>query len=236
MIVFDTTVLTPAGEKYAELHELILKAENEDKARELAGQWIDYQIENGITPVCTGGIRWNKPKREFYFGLDGITREYVTEGHVYQEVETFTNLIRIINRIGFNPVNPVTEEFSWLRDYVGDRAECAQVLPSPSNLYLTIREYHCETSKTEYPDLSKLVEDIVATYTAAATYLAEQGCKHIRFYDRATATLADPDFAKRYLLAGIDPETVRSEATHVLSEVMSALPHSITASVSEKYF
>lgn len=180
----------------------------------------ERQIACGLPFITSGELRRAHWSRDFWFGLNGISCEHIASGHLYQPVESSTDLLHITGQIGFNPEHPFFRDFSFLHDVVSGRASCRQTLPSPANLLL--ETYAIYNWNPDNPDT--LVTDIAEAYRKTALRLHSLGCKSLQFDDTALGLMCDGYYTKRLLQGGMDILKLHSELITVINNSLDGLP------------
>lgn len=191
----------------------------------------DKQIEAGLKEVTSGEVRRNYWDKDFFFALNGITRERHECGRIYQDEAAFTDLIRFTGPIAYNPLHPIFEDFTKLKDYVGNRAECRQTLPSPTNLYLEILDMSNGHPEKIYPSPDTLLEDITSTYRLTIKHLYELGCRHVQLDDADCGHMSNPEFENRLVQGGIDLNKLHQQTIKLINDSISDLPEDMHTSI-----
>lgn len=192
---------------------------------------VERQLAAGMNEVTSGEIRRKVWDKDFYFGLNGIGIERVDRGHLYQNLEAFTDIPRITGRISYNPEHPFFEDFIFLRDIVGNRAECRQTIPSPADLYLEVLSLSDGLSKGIYTDRHMLISDISTAYRQTVKHFYALGCRHIQFDDTACGSFADSFFIKKIMMGGYDPETLARDIIETINSSSDDLPDDMEISI-----
>lgn len=165
---------------------------------------IQMQLQAGLPTITTGELKrkyWNK---DFYFGLNGITREYIDTGHLYQPTDTYTDTIRLTGKITYNSEHPFFEDFLFLKDQVGHPDICRQTLPAPTELYNDILDMSEGVPDKIYSRSKHLIDDIAAAYRQTIRHFYDLGCRNIQLDDTVFGRLCDKHFTKQLLQGGID--------------------------------
>ena len=77
---------------------------------------IDREIEAGLSIVTDGEMRRKAWDRDFWEGLDGMSRERIDTGRIYQDDPVHHDLLRFSGRIKYNPEHPFFEKFSHMQE------------------------------------------------------------------------------------------------------------------------
>ncbi len=193
---------------------------------------VERQIACGLPYVTSGELRRKHWANDFWFGLKGITCEYISSGHVYQQVEASTDLIHITGRIAFNPVHPFFDDFRYLHTVVANRAKCRQALPSPANLLLEIYTLSDGHPEFLYPtSIEDMIRDIAEAYRMTSLKLFELGCASVQYDDTALGLMCDDNYTKRLLQGGVDLLQLHHELIKVINDSLEGLPVEMEKSI-----
>lgn len=201
-------------------------AENDAIAR-----LVEDQIAAGLSEITSGEFRRKRWDKDFWFGLDGIRCERVESGHIYQPFDPFTDLMRFIGRIGFNPDHSFFRDFMYLHSIAAGRARCRQTLPSPANLYLEILSMTDGHPDHIYPGADCLLDDIASAYNATLHHFYRLGCRHIQFDDTACGLLCDGSCTKRLLQGGVDLIALHAQIIGLFNKSAAGLPDDMELSL-----
>ena len=194
----------------------------EDKAIE---QLVEHQTGVGLKEVTSGEFRRNDWDKDFWFGLEGISCERVDSGHLYQPLDSFTDLVRFSGRIAYNPSHPFFDDFAYLYKITNGRAQCRQTIPSPANLYLEILSTTADGRPAPvYADSQSLLADIAEAYNKTLKQFYNLGCRHLQFDDTACGLLSDKTYTKRLLQGGIDPIHLHEQLIALFNNSIACLP------------
>ena len=210
------------------IDRLHLTAVEDGAVRDIVGR----QIRCGVPFVTSGELRRKHWANDFWFGLEGISCENVSCGHIYQPVEALTDLLHITGRIGFNPAHPFFEDFCFLYSVVAGRARCRQTLPSPANLLLEVYALSAGRPETIYPlSIDGLINDIAEAYRQTVLHLHALGCCSIQYDDTALGLMCNDNYTKRLLQGGVDLIRLHRELITVINRSMEGLPDDMEKSI-----
>lgn len=193
---------------------------------------VERQIAAGVPFITSGEIRRKHWANDFWFGLDGITCENVSTGHIYQPIQASTDLLHLTGQIHFNPAHPVFDDFRFLHGIVAGRAGCRQTIPSPANLLLEI--YHLSDGKPETlyrASTDCLIRDIADAYMSTCLHLHKLGCESVQFDDTALGLMCDGNYTKRLLQGGVDLIKLHLELISVINNSIENLPDDMEKSI-----
>ncbi|MGM9803257.1 MAG: hypothetical protein ACI308_03685 [Muribaculaceae bacterium] len=192
---------------------------------------VEREIEMGLADVTSGEFRRNQWDKDFWYGFKGIRCERVESGRVYQPIDPFTDLMRFIGRISYNPEHPFFDDFAFLSKVVNGRANCRQTIPSPANLYLEM------LAMTDgYPELmcggaDNLLSDIANAYNKTIMHFYEIGCRHLQIDDTACGLLCETNYTKRLLQGGVDLIALHEQIIGLLNQAIADIPTEMELSI-----
>lgn len=192
---------------------------------------VEDQIGIGLMEVTSGEFRLNQWDKDFWFGLNGIRRERVESGHIYQPLDPFIDMMRFMDRIYYNPEHPFFADFAYLLKTAAGRVRCRQSLPSPANLYLEILSMTDGQPEQIYPDADNLFADIAAAYNKTISRFYELGCRHIQFDDTACGLMCDDNYTKRLLQGGTDLIALHEQIINLFNYSVAGLPSDMELSL-----
>ncbi len=221
--------LTKAGNDFSQ--GIIDRQHFASVENESIAQLVERQLASGLTEVTDGEFRRHAWDKDFWFGLEGISRERVDSGRIYQAIDPFTDLMRFTRRIAYNPEHPFFNDYTFLQKTVNDRASCRQVIPSPANLYLEILTMSDGHSEQIYPNAASLPADIAKAYKKTIRHLYDLGCRHVQLDDTACGRLIEDNFAKCLLQGGIDLISLHNAIVDLLNSSIADLPSDMELSL-----
>ncbi len=185
---------------------------------------VERQLAAGLREVTSGEIRRHRWDKDFWLGFKGIELERVDTGYIYEPVEPYTDVIRVVGRIESNPGHPFLSGFKYLLDKVNGRAVCRQTMPSPANLYAEIVSISQGNIASVYPAPELLLDDIAKAYNDTLMSYYEEGCRSVQFDDTIVGRLCDPAYEKDLLRGGIDLLKYQSDIIGVFNKSVAGLP------------
>ncbi len=200
-------------------HHSLLAAEDETIL-----QLVEHQLEAGLSEATSGEFRRNYWDKDFWFGLEGISCERIESGHLYQQLDPFTDLMRFTGRIACNPSHPFFNDFSFLHNACADRIAARQTLPSPANLYLEILTMTDGNPALVYPAPDNLLEDIATAYNRTILHFYEIGCRYLQLDDTACGLLCEDNTTKRLLQGGVDLIALHEQIIRLFNDSIAGLP------------
>lgn len=192
--------------------------QSEDK---VVADLVSRQLSLGLTHVTSGEIRRKHWDLDFWFGLDGISKSRFDSGRIYQNEESFCDLLSIDGPIGFNPTHPFFDDLRFLKDLVKDKAICMQCIPSPADLYLKILLLN---DANVIFDHKEVISDIARAYNNTMHEFYRLGCRSVQFDDTACGKLCQDNFTKCLLQGGIDLITLHDDFIKVINDSINGLP------------
>lgn len=185
---------------------------------------INREIEAGLQIVTDGEMRRKSWDRDFWEGFNGMSRERIDTGNIYQDELLRHDLLRFNGKIEFNPEHPFFEKYSHMQDLTAGRAEVRQTIPSPGELYIRILlGTNGEISKF-YDTPETLIDDIVEAYRKTIEEFYRRGCRHIQLDTGVWGRLSDPDFDRQLLLGGVDADKVTETLLELINRTVENHP------------
>ena len=200
----------------------------EDKA---VSTVIERQLEAGLGLITSGEVRRRFWDWDFSFNREGITRERVDSGRIYQDMESFTDVMRFAGRIGVNKEHPFIANFKYLDRVLDGRASALQTLPSPSELYLRILTSDTSLGGNLYPEPECLLSDIAGAYNGTLKALYEAGCRNVQFDDTVCGRMCDFVFLKGLIQGGIDAIKLQNDIVNLLNASIEGIPSDMNISL-----
>lgn len=193
---------------------------------------IDREIEAGLRIVTDGEMRRKSWDRDFWEGLDGMNRERIDTGHIYQDDPVRKDLLRFTGRIAFNPEHPFFEKYIHMQELAAGRAAVRQTIPSPGELYMRIMLMTNSEPGKIYESPETLEQDIIDAYRLTIAELYRIGCRHIQLDSSVWGRLSNPDFERTLLLGGMDPEVITGKLIHLINSSVADRPADLEITLS----
>ncbi len=181
--------------------------------------------------MTSGEFRLNQWDKDFWFGLDGICRERAESGHIYLPLDPFTDMMRFMDRLSYNPEHPFFADFVHLLKAADGRVRCRQTLPSPANLYLEILSMTDGHPEQIYPYTDNLLTDIAVAYNRTMRRFYDLGCRHIQFDDTACGLMCEDNYTKRLLQGGVDLISLQGQIVNLFNNSVAGLPSDMELSL-----
>lgn len=189
---------------------------------------VKKQIEVSLPTVTDGEFRRRYWHRDFFWDLIGIEKQSITEGHVFQPVETMTDLIQISAPVRFNPQHKFFDHFIFLQSEAGGYP-VRQSIPAPSQLLETLSRPEMNT-RSVYSSREELVEDISRAYNETILHFYHLGCRHIQLDDVTWGRFCDPVSYNQLMQGGMDADRMMAESLEVNNLALSVLPDDLEVS------
>lgn len=193
---------------------------------------IDREIEAGLRIVTDGEMRRKSWDRDFWEGLDGMSRERIDTGHIYQDDPVRKDLLRFSGRIAFNPEHPFFEKYIHMQELAAGRAAVRQTIPSPGELYMRIMLMTNGEPGKIYESPETLEQDIIDAYRLTIAELYRIGCRHIQLDSSVWGRLSNPDFERTLLLGGMDPDVITGSLIHLINSSVADRPADLEITLS----
>lgn len=185
---------------------------------------IDREIKSGLQIVTDGEIRRKKWDCDFWEGLNGISRDRIDTGRIYQDDPVRHDFMKFDGKIEFNPEHPFFGKFSHMQELAAGRADVRQTIPSPGELYMRILLSGDGDIAKSYTSPATLEDDIVEAYRKTIKEFHKLGCRHIQLDTSVWGRLSDPYFEKTLFLSGNDPDKVTEKLITLLNRTVSGRP------------
>jgi len=185
---------------------------------------IDREIASGLQIVTDGEIRRKRWDQDFWEGLNGMSRERIDTGRVYQDEVVRHDLLRFSGKIEFNPEHPFFKKYTHMEELASGRAEVRQTIPSPGELYMRILTSGNGDISKIYDTPDTLIDDMVEAYRKTIDEFYRLGCRHIQLDTTVWGRLGDPYYEKKLLLGGINADRVTDTLVGLLNRTIGERP------------
>lgn len=192
---------------------------------------VERQLQLGLAQITSGELRREYWDKDFWFGLNGLKRERIDAGHIYQLIDSNTEYVRVQGRIAYNNHHPFFDDFRYLTGVCAGRAICCQTLPSPADLYLELMGDSGGYDNRIYSSEREMLADIASAYRDSIMEFYRLGCRSIQLDDTACGKLNSQDFINRLLINGRDPQQVLQNVITVINESLRDLPADLSKSI-----
>lgn len=193
---------------------------------------IDREIEAGLEIVTDGEMRRKSWDRDFWEGFNGMSRERIDTGHIYQDDVVRHDLLRFTGRIEYNPEHPFFEKYSHMQELTAGRAEVRQTIPSPGELYMRILLGSNGDIAKLYESPETLIDDIVEAYSKTIAEFYRLGCRHIQLDTGVWGRLSDPEFDRMLLMGGVNADEVTDLLLTLINRSVANRPADLEITMS----
>jgi len=193
---------------------------------------IDREIEAGLHIITDGEMRRKAWDRDFWEGLSGMSRERIDTGYIHQDEVVRHDLLRFNGRIAYNPEHPFFEKYTHMVEIAAGRAAVRQTIPSPGELYMRIMLVTNGEPGKVYESPATLIDDIVEAYRSTIEEFYRLGCRHIQLDSSVWGRLSDPDFERRLLLGGMDPDVITEQLLELINHTVAGRPADLEITLS----
>lgn len=165
---------------------------------------IQKQKEVGLQVITDGEFRRSWWHLDFMWGLNGVRKETIEQGYVFNDEETRPETARLTGKIsGEN--HPFVDDFKFIQQYAEDGIVARQTIPAPAQFLSELRRPdNVKVTEQIYPDIDTLVTDIAKAYQTFIKELYDAGCRNLQLDDCTWGMIVDPNYWK----ARQDTETV----------------------------
>lgn len=163
--------------------------ENEEIAK-----LIQKQKNAGFHVINDGEYRRAYWHLDFFWGLNGIEETELSHGYFFHGEETAKGSIKVTGKItGEN--HPFVQYFKYVKEFEDENTVAKQTLPAPAQLLAELfRKDNIENTKSFYPDINVLIDDIGAAYRTVIRELYEAGCRNIQLDDCTWGMFVDEKY------------------------------------------
>lgn len=193
---------------------------------------IDREMAEGLAIVTDGEMRRKAWDRDFWEGFEGVERDRIDTGRIWQDEPVRRDLLKFAGRIAFNPEHPFFAKYAHMMRLTRGRAEARQTMPSPGELYVRLLVTSSGDIAKVYPSPDTLKEDIVEAYRKTINEFYRLGCRHITMDSSVWGRLSDPDFERTILLGGLDPDAITTDLIKLLNDTLEGRPADLEVTLS----
>ena len=138
----------------------------------------------GYHVITDGEFRRSTWHLDFMWGFEGIVHEKTVEGNTTFDAEAaMIDDTFLVGKISVKN-HPFVEHFKFVKQFEDEHTTARQTIPAPSQFLAELfREDNGITTRSFYPDLEELIQDIAAAYRQVIKDLYEAGCRNIQFDD-----------------------------------------------------
>ncbi|GAB3046572.1 5-methyltetrahydropteroyltriglutamate--homocysteine S-methyltransferase [Virgibacillus ainsalahensis] len=160
---------------------------SESELKRIEDEFIVYLIQKqkdvGLQVITDGEFRRSWWHLDFMWGLNGVKKETIGQGYIFNDEETRPETACLIGKIsGEN--HPFVEHFSFIQQYATDGVVARQTIPAPAQFFAELqRAENKEVTDQLYPDTDELVADIAKAYHTVITDLYNAGCRNVQIDD-----------------------------------------------------
>jgi 5-methyltetrahydropteroyltriglutamate--homocysteine methyltransferase len=203
--------------------EITPAALKEVEDREIA-KIIAAQEEVGLRAITDGEFRRSWWHLDFLAGLDGTEWYEMEQGIGFHGVQTRTQGVRVVGKIGSAGVHPMVEHFKFVAAHT--KRTPKMTIPAPSALYG--RRGRGPISRAAYPSLDTFFADLGAAYRKVVRSFADAGCRYLQLDEVFIALLCDEAYCRRVKDEGDDPKRLGEIYGDLINEAMSDIPRDMT--------
>jgi 5-methyltetrahydropteroyltriglutamate--homocysteine methyltransferase len=184
---------------------------------------IARQEDCGLKLATDGEFRRSWWHFDFLTGLDGVEMKQIEHGIQFAGVETKAERPDIIGKIGFSK-HPMIEHFKFLA--ANTRVTPKMTIPSPTLMHF--RFGRASISKTLYPDLDELFDDLGKAYAKAVKAFYDAGCRYLQFDDTIWAFLCSEKERAQSRQRGDNPDELPEKYSRMINQALAAKPADMT--------
>jgi methionine synthase II (cobalamin-independent) len=196
-----------------------LKAVEDAEIRKI----IARQEDCGLKLATDGEFRRSWWHFDFLCGLDGVEMKQIDHGIQFAGVQTKAERPDIVGKVGFSG-HPMIEHFRFLKS--STRVTPKMTIPSPTLMHF--RFGRASISKTLYPDLDELFDDLGKAYAKAVRAFYDAGCRYLQFDDTIWAFLCSEKERAQSRQRGDNPDELPAKYAKMINIALAAKPTDMT--------
>ncbi|WP_196599679.1 5-methyltetrahydropteroyltriglutamate--homocysteine S-methyltransferase [Pectinatus frisingensis] len=189
---------------------------------------ITKQKAAGYHVITDGEFRRSYWHLDFMWGFNGIDAIELNHGYFFHDEETTPGSIRLTGKIdGKN--HPFVEHFKFVKQFEDENTVAKQTLPAPAQLLAELfREDNAAYTKSIYPNLEDLIQDIVQAYHTVLHDLFTAGCHNVQFDDCTWGMFCDTKYWSARQNSNISLENEAKKYLRINNLVINGNPQSLT--------
>jgi 5-methyltetrahydropteroyltriglutamate--homocysteine methyltransferase len=184
---------------------------------------IAKQEECGLKLATDGEFRRSWWHFDFLSRLDGVEMKQIEHGIQFAGVQTKAERPDIVGKVGFSG-HPMLEHFKFLA--ANTRVMPKMTIPSPTLMHF--RFGRASISKTLYPDLDELFDDLGNAYAKAVKAFYDAGCRYLQFDDTIWAFLCSEKERAQSRQRGDNPDELPAKYAKMINQALAAKPADMT--------
>ena len=189
-------------------HATLTKVEDECIAHLIA-----KQKAAGYHTITDGEFRRSYWHLDFMWGLEGIERIELEQGYLFHGEETARGSIKLVGKLG-GRCHPFVDHFRYVKQFEDGNTLARQTIPAPAQLLAELfRGENGRQTRSIYPDLEELIQDIAAAYRQVIDDLYQAGCRNIQLDDCTWGMFCDTKYWSERQAGAV---TVEEEAAKYL--------------------
>jgi len=180
---------------------------------------IAKQEDCGLQLATDGEFRRSWWHFDFLCGLDGVEMKQLDHGIQFAGVQTKAERPDIVGKVGFSN-HPMIEHFKFLKS--NTRVTPKMTIPSPTLMHF--RFGRASISKTLYPDLDELFDDLGKAYAKVVRAFYDAGCRYLQFDDTIWAFLCSEKERAQSRQRGDNPDELPAKYAKMINQALAAKP------------
>lgn len=194
---------------------------------EAIAQLVQKAISAGLKGITDGEYRRSWWHLDFFWGLEGIVKQKVKEGYVFNGIITRAETANLSGRIAFKN-HPFLQHFSYLKSLLPSGIVPRQTIPAPAQLYAElVRPDNLTSTHEVYPKEADLLQAIADAYGDAINSFYDLGCRNLQFDDCTWGMLCDADFREQTAKHGPSADELASIFLTLNNEVLKRKPNDL---------
>ena len=201
-----------------------------DQLREVENREIEKvvakQAEVGLQSATDGEFRRSWWHFDFLAELDGCKLVHADHGIQFAGVQTKSDTIAILGKIGWPTSHPMIGHFKFLKDHT--RLVPKMTIPSPSVLHFRTG---FNAIKPVYPDIDQFFADAAAAYKQAIRAFYDAGCRYLQLDDTVWAYLCDPKQLEQAKERGDEVDRLQERYARTINAALEGRPDDLTVTM-----
>lgn len=144
---------------------------------------IKKQKAAGLPVITDGEFRRSYWHLDFMWGFNGVEETTLEHGYRFSTQETTPGSLKLTGKIS-GEHHPFVEHFKFVKQFEDSNTIARQTIPAPSQFLAELfRGDNGDNTRTFYPDLEELLQDIANAYKQVIRDLYDAGCRNIQLDD-----------------------------------------------------
>lgn len=203
-----------------------------NQLEEVENTWIKdlvaKQKKAGYPIVTDGEFRRAYWHLDFMWGLEGIEEIELERGYLFHGEETAKGSIKLVDKLGGHN-HPFVKHFAFVNQLANGEAVAKQTIPSPAQtLSELFRGDNGKQTKSIYPNLEDLIQDLAAAYRQVIQELYDAGCRYLQLDDCTWGMIVDTEYWTKKVGEGVSIDAEAEKYLRLNNLALSQVPADMT--------